>query len=45
MKTFGYFLNGKILLKTVKCSNLKSAKAKLNFLYPVNFNIQIKELI
>jgi hypothetical protein len=45
MRTFGYFLNGEILLKTVKCSNLKSAKAKLNFLYPVNFNIQIKELI
>ena len=44
MKTFGFFLNGEILLKTIKCSNLKSAKAKLNFFYPINFNIEIKEL-
>lgn len=44
MKTFGFYLNGETLLKTVKCSDLKAAKGKLDFHYPVNFNIQIKEV-
>lgn len=43
-KTFGFYLNGETLLKTVKCSSLKYAKDKLDFYYPVNFNIQIKEI-
>ena len=42
IKQYGFFLNGDKLLKTVKCTDLESAKNKLNFLYPINFNIQIK---
>lgn len=41
---YGFFLNGETLIKTVVCSDMKAAKAKLNFLYPVNFNIQIKKV-
>lgn len=44
MKTFGFYLNGEKLLKKVVCSDIKKAKAKLDFSYPVNFNIQIKQL-
>jgi hypothetical protein len=43
-KTFGFYLNGETLIKQVKCSNLKAAKGKLDFMFPVNFNIQIKEI-
>lgn len=43
-KIFGFYLNGETLLKTVKCSNIQYAKKKLDFFYPVNFNIQIKEI-
>ena len=43
MKTYGFYLNGKTLLKTVKCSNVQAAKKKLDFSYPINFNIQIKQ--
>lgn len=45
MKKFGFYLNGETLLKTVTCSNLKAAKGKLNFYYPENFNIEIKEIV
>ena len=44
MKTFGFYLNGETLIKSVKCSNIKYAKAKLNFRFPQNFNIEIKEI-
>lgn len=44
MKKYGFYLNGNKLLKCVYCSSLKHAKAKLDFRYPVNFNIQIKEI-
>jgi hypothetical protein len=43
MKTYGFYLNGETLLKTVKCSNIQAAKKKLDFSYPINFNIQIKQ--
>lgn len=43
-KTFGFYLNGETLLKKVKCSTIKHAKSKLDFYYPVNFNIQIREI-
>ena len=43
MKTYGFYLNGETLLKTVKCSNVQAAKKKLDFSYPINFNIQIKQ--
>lgn len=43
IKTFGFYLNGEKLLKTVKCSSLEAAKKKLNFSFPVNFNICIIE--
>jgi uncharacterized protein (DUF3820 family) len=39
---YGFYLNGKTLIKTITCANLKQAKAKLDFFYPINFNIQIK---
>ena len=42
MKQFGFYLNGETLIKTVTCKDLKSAKAKLDFYYSENFNIQIK---
>lgn len=46
MKTneYGFYLNGEKLIKTVKCSDLKAAKAKLDFHYPINHNIEIKRL-
>lgn len=44
IKQYGFFLNGVNLLKIVKCTDIKSAKNKLNFLYPINFNIQIKQI-
>jgi hypothetical protein len=44
MKTFGFYLNGETLIKSVKCSDIKAAKGKLDFLYPINFNIHIKEI-
>lgn len=43
-KEFGFYLNGETLIKKVKCSNIKAAKGKLDFMYPINFNIQIKEI-
>ena len=44
IKTFGFYLNGETLIKQVKCGNPKAAKGKLDFMYPQNFNIQIKEI-
>ena len=43
-KTYGFYLNGETLIKKVKCSNIKYAKKKLDYFYPVNFNIQIREI-
>ena len=42
IKEYGFYLNGEALIKVVKCSSVKHAKKKLDFFYPVNFNIQIK---
>ena len=42
MKRYGFYLNGETLLRTVVCTNIAAAKKKLDFIYPVNFNIQIK---
>lgn len=42
LRQYGFFLNGETLLKVCTCKNLKQAKGKLDFFYPVNFNIQIK---
>jgi hypothetical protein len=39
---YGFYLNGETLVETVTCANLKQAKSKLYFFYPINFNIQIK---
>ena len=44
IKTFGFYLNGETLIKQVKCSNIKAAKGKLDFMFPQNFTIQIKEI-
>jgi len=44
IKSFGFYLNGETLLKSVKCSDISAAKKKLDFYYPENFNIQIKEI-
>jgi len=48
MKTlnkYGFYLNGELLLKSVICSSIKKAKAKLDFNYPENTNIEIKIMI
>ena len=44
MKKFGFYLNGETLIKTVTCSDMAAAKKKLDFHYPANFNIEIREL-
>lgn len=44
IKQYGFFLNDESLLKIVKCTDIKAAKNKLNFLYPINFNIKIKQI-
>lgn len=44
VKKYGFYLNGEKLLKCVYCSSIDKAKEKLNFRYPVNFNIEIKEI-
>jgi hypothetical protein len=44
MKKYGFYLNGEKLIKTVTCSSFEKAKGKLDFIYPINFNIQIKEI-
>ena len=44
LQKFGFYVNGERLIKTVICSDIEAAKKKLDFLYPVNFNIQIKKI-
>ena len=43
VKKWGFYLNGQTLLKTVHAKTKEAAKKKLDFMHPVNFNIQIKE--
>lgn len=42
LRKYGFYLNGEKLIKTVICQNIDAAKKKLDFYYPVNFNIQIE---
>lgn len=42
LKQYGFYLNGETLIKTCTCKSIQQAKAKLDFFYPVNFNIQIR---